>query len=652
MHRFATFRRCLFLLTIVLSGLALGVRAQTGKLSTTDKKAAKLFEEGRLYYMKGDLANAEQSFIKAVKIDPKFKEAYLLLGDLGADKKDLASAVANYKMAMEIDPKFFPRANYIIGNIEKKLGHFSEAEKYYRLYLEHADDTANFAETAKNMERVRVADRLMKNPVPFVPVNLGPNVNTDKAEYQPSVTADEQLIVFTRLVKTGSSPCASPDGHTEDFFYSNKSDKGWLPAQNMGRPLNTDCNEGAQALSPDGRYMFFTACHRQDGLGRCDIYWAKSEGKGWGIPENLGVPVNSKYWETQPSFSSDGRTLYFASNMPGGFGKSDLWKSELREDGTWTKPENLGPEINTPGDENSPFIHPDDQTLYFASDYHPGIGGIDLFYVRKDARGKFFRPVNLGYPINTLEDERSLSISTDGRTAYYASKNLEGYGDYDLYSFELYPEARPQEVTYMKGRVSDATTKKMLEAGFELIDLKTGEVVVKSTSDKVSGEFLVCIPANRDYALNVSKNGYLFHSENFSLREVKTVGEPFRKNVELTPIRVDVPVVLRNIFFETGSAELKSESRVELDKLVELLQKNPGMQIEISGHTDNVGGKEFNLKLSDNRAKSVSAYLVSKGIRAERLTTKGFGDSKPIDDNATEQGRANNRRTEFKVTHI
>lgn len=640
----------LLLPVLLLSGLS-SCKAQT-KLSTTDKKAAKLFEDGRMYYMKGDLQNAEQAFVKAVGIDPRFKEAYMLLGDIEADKGDLAASVANYKKAVEVDPEFFPKAHLIIGNIEKKLAHFEEAEKYYLQYLQYADDTMSFSDTRTNIIRVRTAAKLMRNPVPFVPKNLGPNINTPDAEYQPSVTADEQLIVFTRLIKTGPSVCASPDGRTEDFFYAGKNGKDWSMAQNMGRPLNTDCNEGAQALSPDGRYMFFTACHRQDGLGRCDLYWAKSEGKGWGIPDNLGVPVNSKHWETQPSFSSDGKTLYFASNMPGGLGKSDLWKSVLKDDGTWTIPENLGPKINTPGDENSPFIHPDDQTLYFASDFHPGMGGIDLFYARKNAQGKFESPINLGYPINTTEDERSLMISTDGRTAYYASKNLQGMGDYDLYSFDLYPEARPQPVTYMKGRVSDAQSKKMLEAQFELIDLKTGEVIVKSMSDKVSGEFLVCIPANRDYALNVSRNGYLFYSENFSLKESKTINEPVLKNVELTPIQKDVPVVLRNIFFETGSAELKPESRVELDKLVDLLKKNPSMKIEISGHTDNVGSKESNLKLSDNRAKSVSTYLTGKGIVADRLSTKGYGDSKPIDDNTTEQGRANNRRTEFKVTQI
>lgn len=639
-------------LLLAVFGASFSCRAQSGKLSTTDKKAEKQFEEGNLYYMKNDMNNAEQAFIRAVKIDPKFKEAYLMLADLYSDRANWTAASANYKKAVEIDPVFFPRAHYIIGNIERRLGNFEEAGKYYRSFLTYAKDTSLTTETRLNLERVKVAAELMKHPVPFTPVNLGAGVNTPTAEYQPSVSADEQLLVFTRMVKTGPSVCASADGKTEDFFYSVKSGADWAPALNMGRPLNTDCNEGAQALSPDGRYMFFTACHRPDGLGRCDIYWAKREGKGWSIPENLGVPVNSKYWETQPSFSSDGKTLYFASNMPGGFGKSDLWKSELQENGTWTKPVNLGKEINTPGDENSPFIHPDDHTLYFASDYHPGIGGIDLFYSRKDAEGRFTKPVNLGYPINTLEDERSLTISTDGRTAYYASKNLQGFGDYDLYSFELYPEARPLAVTYMKGRVSDASSQKMLEAGFELIDLKTGEVVVKSVSDKVSGEFLVCIPVNRDYALNVSKNGYLFHSENFALKESKSVNEPITKNVQLVPIRVDESVVLRNIFFETGSAELKPESTVELDKLVDLLKKNPTMKIEISGHTDNVGGKESNLKLSDNRARSVSGYLTKAGIPAERLTTKGYGDTKPIDDNGTEAGRANNRRTEFKVTNI
>lgn len=279
------------------------------------------------------------------------------------------------------------------------------------------------------------------------------------------------------------------------------------------------------------------------------------------------------------------------------------------------------------------------------------MGGFDLFYVRRNADGSWGGAVNMGVPLNTSADEYSLVVSADGKTGYYASNTLKGYGDYDLYSFEIEKSARPTYVTYMKGLVTDASSNIPLDANFELINLKTGKTVISSKSDPVSGEFIVSIPAGNDYALNVSKEGYLFHSENFSLTQ-SSEDEPYLKNVKLNIIRVNEEVVLRNIFFETGSAELKPESYVELDKLVELLTQNPKIKIEIAGHTDNVGAKDANMKLSDQRAKSVSNYLESKGILSSRLTNKGYGDTKPVDDNNTVEGRANNRRTEFKITGI
>ena len=502
------------------------------------------------------------------------------------------------------------------------------------------------AKAEKAIKNAEFAKEAIKNPVDFKPYNLGNLVNSDRYEYFPTLTTDEQTLIFTRRVAKKAEKYMTSSGDDEDFFMTKKRNGEWLPAINMGEPLNSAYREGAQCISPDGQYIYFTGCNRPDGKGLCDIYVAKKKGNSWSKPQNLGYPVNTGKWESQPSLSSDGKTLYFASDRGGGKGSIDIWKSVKNEDGTWSKPQNLS-EINTSQKEEAPFMHADGQTLYFASSGHPGMGGMDLFYTRLK-NGKFEKPVNLGYPLNTASDENTLTVGASGTTAYFASDREDGVGKLDIYGFELHPEARPNKVSYTLGMVYDADTKKPLEANFQLIDLATEEVVVKSHSDEVNGEFLVCLPPNRDYALNVSKEGYLFHSENFSLKTSKNA-EPYKLLIPLQDIAIDKPVVLKNVFFETAKYNLVDASKVELNKLLNFLNNNPSITIEVGGHTDNQGDKVSNQLLSENRAKSVMTYLITNGISEARISAKGYGDEKPIADNVTEEGRAKNRRTEFKI---
>ncbi|HAP01074.1 MAG TPA: hypothetical protein DCQ93_04025, partial [Bacteroidetes bacterium] len=342
------------------------------------------------------------------------------------------------------------------------------------------------------------------------------------------------------------------------------------------------------------------------------------------------------------------KTLYFASTRDGGFGGSDIWMTQKDSSGHWTNPVNVGKPINTYFDEQTPFIHPDGQTLYFSSYGHPGMGSADIFLSRKDANGKWSEPQNLGYPINTKDAEGSFYVSTDGKHAYFASDLKKQTDDYDLYYFNLPNELKPLPVNYLKGIITNAESGEKISADVQLIDLASGNVMNSFSSDPASGYYLISIPSGKNYALNVSKKGFLFHSENFSLAD-HNPSEPYELNIKLQPMKTGESVVLKNIFFETGSAELKKESTVELDKLISLLKENPTMKIEIGGHTDNVGSDNDNLALSENRAKSVYDYLIKVGVGAARLSFKGYGETKPIATNDTEEGRAQNRRTEFTV---
>ena len=500
------------------------------------------------------------------------------------------------------------------------------------------------------------AAEAITQPVPFEPKNLGAGVNSADPEYYPCITADDNTLIYTRRVKAPEIPVY---GMQEDFYVSQRGNDGTWQASKPVPVVNTRAfNEGAGTLSPDGRFIIFTKCSLEDGsyggelrgLGSCDLFISRRIGDRWTAPENLGTPVNSRNWETQPSLASDGRTLYYIRGMVAqdGIKSMDIFTCTFQDDGTWSKPEKLGDNVNTPYQEESVQIHPDGRTLYFSSNGHPGFGGLDIYVSRKQADGSWGKALNLGHPINSGADENSLLVSADGKVAYFASDRTGGFGDLDLYGFELYPEARPLPVSYIRGKVYDKTTKAPVEADVQLYDVADGKLATGAYSDPKTGEFLVCLPSGRTYALNAGAEGYLFFSQNYDVA-AGNPKEPITLDVPLSPLTAGSTIALRNIFFNTASYELLPASNAELDKLVLLLKNNPALRIELGGHTDNVGADAANLLLSDNRAKAVRDFVVAKGIDGARITAKGYGETVPVATNDTEEGRAANRRTEVKV---
>ena len=611
--------------------------AQKGMQYTSkSNKAIKHYEKATQYFDQRVNAEAENEAREALKADSNFVEVYMLLGDIAVDTRKLEAAIAAYSHALRINPDFFPNTFFTLGKLEMKAAKFADALAHFEKYLSYPRiNPDNRKATQVFIERCRFAKHAMENPVPFKPVNLGDSVNTKDAEYSPAISADDQTLYFTKQIN-----------RQEDIYFSEKKDGKWSMAKAVGPGINTEEQEGALCISADGQNMFFVGIHSFE---RPDIYMVKKIGSRWTKPVKMDAPVNTAAGESQPSISSDGKILYFCSNRAGGYGKIDIWKSYRNNDGSWSQPINLGPEINTAENDQSPFIHPDNHTFYFTSEGHTGMGGYDYFMSKLDDAGKPGKAVNLGYPVNSTLDERGLVVNASGTTAYYASETAGGKGKMDLYSFELYPEARPTAVSYMKGKVFDKSSKNPLDARFELIDLETNKTVTESFSDAENGEFLVCVAAGKNYALNVSRKGYLFYSENFALKDVKTAMDPLIMDVPLQAVKTGEHVILKNIFFETNSYELKNESHTELDKLSEFLTKNSLIKIEISGHTDNTGEKTHNLELSTNRAKSVYDYLILAGISAARLSYKGYGDTVPVYPNDSDIHKAANRRTEFSI---
>lgn len=625
--------------------------ANAQRYYSANKKAIAQYEKTIKYWLQGKTVQAIKGFEKTLEIAPDFIEANFMLGDIYIDTKDMEKAKKYYLNGVLTDSSYYTKGWYWLANIEMNDGNYDMAKQYFSIFLTLDKDNKDLQPLAnKGIKEAEFREYAIANPIPFTPQNMGKMINTPYDEYLPALTADEQTLVITRKEPRKSTTSAmTPE--EEDFYISTLDTNGnWTMAERVSEPLNSNDNEGAQCISQDGRFIVFTICG-EGGLGSCDLYWSKKIGDRWSKPRNLGAAVNSRYWDSQPSFSIDGKTLYFTSNRPGGKGGKDIWKTTLNENGRWNKAVNLGNSINTTQDETCPFIHYDDQTLYFASNGHIGMGGFDIFYSRKLNDTTWSMPTNIGYPINTSGEEMNLIVGASGNTAIFSSDKLDGYGGQDLYSFELYEDARPVPTTYMKGIVFDEKTNQRLAADFKIIDLENENEVVSATADPVTGSFLISLPVNKNYALNVSMDGYLFHSENIELLS-GTPDEPFLKNVGMKQLSVGESVVLKNVFFETNKYDLKDESRVELMKLHSFMQNNPAVSIEISGHTDNVGNDNDNQTLSENRAQAIYNFLIENGIEANRLSYKGYGETQPIDTNDTEEGRANNRRSEFKIKEI
>ncbi len=607
---------------------------------TNNKKASKLFGDALQAYTQFDGKKAVELLNKCTELDPQFVDAYMLLADIREGNEQFDEAIALYEKVIGLKPEFqIPYYKLAVSQLSN--GAYDKALENLNQYKNRNGKQIDPNKIERAFITASFGTQAVKNPVPYQPKNMGPGINSPLDEYFPGVTADAKTLIYTRL----------KSNRTEDFYISTRdANNNWQNSRNMGQPINSEQNEGTISLSSDGQYVFFTGCNWPEGEGSCDLYFSALDGTEWKEPRNLGFPVNTRAWESQPSISFDGKTLYFSSARPGGMGGMDIWMS-IYSKGRWSAPQNLGPEINTPGNEESPFIAKDDATLYFTSDFHPGMGGVDIFYTRKGSNGRWEKPTNIGYPINTNKDERCMAIGANGIDAYIASERAEGYGGLDLYEFELHTAARPLKTGYVQGNVFDAKSLKKLKARIELIDLATGKTIIESVSNKVTGAFLFCLQGNKDYALNVSADGYLFYSANFALKN-QSATEPLVLDVPLTPIIVGEKVVLNNVFFEVDKFDLKEESKVELDKLVTFLKNNATVGIELGGHTDNTGVKQKNIDLSTNRAKAVYTYLINNGIATNRLSFKGYADTQPVADNKTETGRKLNRRTEFKVVKL
>jgi len=624
------------LLVLIMLFFNISMNAQTSK------KVDDLYAGAKKQFETKDYQGTIKTCNQILSAEPGFKDAHLLLADVYGKLDSVDLEIFHLNKAGEIGREW--EVVFRLGEAHFKKADYSEALRYYNIYSDYKyiDEKRQFLLACK-IASCRFTIHPEYNTVDLMQPN-GRNSKTE--EYWPVTSADKKVLIFNRMVKN------QKQGQQEYFLTEGYDTVRW----DISKPLtdmNVIDNQGIQKITDSLKIMFFTACNREDGFGDCDIYFIKFENGKWSSPVNAGKPLNSEFWEAFPSFSADNRFLYFSSDRTGGVGKKDIWKAELlgfSDEGLprWKEPVNLGNIINTNGNEISPVLHPKKQHIYFISDTHAGMGGFDLFEAEIDLAGNVRNLQNLGYPINTINDDPGLNISSIAGSAYFTSSRISDKG-LEIFAFNLDSGLVTTPVSYVKIKVTDLITKlsKPANVKVENQSVKSDRVKTQQTNEK--GETMFCLQLNRNYVLSISEPGYLFYSTNLKPVEKNSIDRPEVMEIRLQPIEIGAEVQLYNIYYETDSFRILPQSEPELQNLVTFLKNNGQLKIEIQGHTDSSGSAQANQVLSERRAKSVVDYLTGKGIQANRLKWAGYGDKVPIATNETPEGRTLNRRTTIKI---
>jgi outer membrane protein OmpA-like peptidoglycan-associated protein len=636
----------IFILFILLCAGIVHAQNISG-IDLLSEKMKSRYETAKKESRAGKYASSLKLYEEILEKYPAFTAARIRKASVLQHLKRYESAVSEYITAISEDPDFDPEMYFSFALLYQEMKQYGKAsEQFEQFLLREKDNNDRILKARQFKEITDFRHYAMSNPVEYKPEKLEGGINTKYSEYTPSISLDGNTIVFTR--RTGGQ---------EDLYMSTKINGTFSEAFALDE-LNTHRNEGAHCISSDGKTLIFTACDRTDSYGGCDLYYSVNENGKWSRPFNMGKRVNTPAYDSQPCLTADGRTLYFSSNRTGGLGGKDIWVTHLDEENRWSVPVNVGPAINSEGNDETPFIHADGMTLYFRSDGRLGMGGYDIYFSRLDTLSDAWTDaVNIGYPINSERSEGGLIISMDGATAYFAS-DMEYIDDdpkanLDIYSFNLPAGVRPMKATFVRGLIRDKSSELPLVASISIIDLSSNKTLYKSLSD-INGTFISGMAAGKNYACIVEKNGYLLYSKHFDLTDIPS-DQYYELDIRLQALTLaqDVhsnqAVVLENIFFDSGTATLKPESTAEINKLADFMQKHPTTKIRIIGHTDNVGNEYDNKLLSENRAKAVMNALLLKGVDQTRLDFQGLGESSPVDSNETEAGRKRNRRTEFVI---
>ncbi|NLY21921.1 MAG: OmpA family protein [Bacteroidales bacterium] len=587
------------------------------------------------------------------KVEYPIVNYYLALTYIYKPDNNFTLAEQYLKKVIDACPDEIPEAYFHLGKLAYTTNQKCDAINYFKKFLTYQGDFDTlFTEAKMLMKWSEEICELINNPVPFNP-KIVKGISSQLDDYLVSLSPDNEIAYYTRKTKDYQiSGYKSEPAFQEKFYYSYRiADNVFDNGKEMPYPFNRNENEGGATITGNNKELIYTVCKMVTSPRQyynCDLYSSKNIKGYWTDIVPLERVNRPDTWESMPSVTADGKELYFVSNRPGGVGGYDIYKSFKDENGEWSEPINVGEPINTPGDEKSPFIHTDTRTLYFSSNGHPGMGGYDIYYVKLNDNNEKPEVKNIGYPINTENDEMGFIVSIDGKYGYFSSNNIknESIGGMDFYYFPLYNEAKPEEVILIKGNLKSDDTTKPIKATVQIKSMESKHITFIPVDE--DGDYVASLLKNEDYLLTIKGEDIVYQSTYVAAKDSITA-PVIKLEMEVQPIEVGKHYRLHNIYFAFNSADILANSQKVLDEFIVFLNDHPTLQIGIEGHTDNVGSDEFNLILSENRAKAVYNYLVNNGIDANRLQYKGFGESSPIATNDTEEGRAMNRRTEFVI---
>lgn len=620
-----------------------------GEIYKPKKRAKKTFDLAVQAYIQKDEPLALDYALQSIKKDSLYFEAWMLHAQLSERQRDYQSAANSMTTAMKIRPNARTKYGETWCRILHRSGQYAEAVQVLNSLVKSDELDRDFQLLEAS---VRFSAEAILHPKPVNAELLKGNVNTDYAEYYPSIFISGDRMIFTRqMVDNGRFQ------GQEDFFGANKVNGNWIESGPI-QGVNTSGNEGAPSVRGDGRRLVFTACETlgngyglREGKGSCDLFEAEwnPATQRYDQGQNLAI-LNTSFWESQPCLSADGNQIYFvrAKRNQEGLTVQNIYHSTRNESGEWNAARRLPSTINTIGKEENPVLHPDGKTLYFSSDGHPGLGGLDLFVSRMDSLGSWTTPVNLGFPVNSNADENSLQVFPDGKKALFASDREES-GNLDLYEFDLPLVAQANPVFDWSGRVFDASTGDPVKAEVLVYD-DNGLLLCTMNSDEMDGMFSLPIVERKALTLEVNHPNYLFYHENLRIdnQDFNGSSPAHALEIPLSQLEIGTVLLLRDVQFETNSAVLDEVFQPELDQLVATMAAS-NIRIRIIGHTDNSGTKTFNQALSENRASSVADFLLQNGIKQSRMETSGRGADSPIASNDSETGRSSNRRTEIVI---
>lgn len=619
--------------------------------SIIDSKAIKLHQEGDELVQKRQYDEAILKYQASIQREAGFLESYLKLGRvlltkgepeeaLAISGKGEARAARSAKATNQLKGEF----HWLNLHCNLAIGDFNQAISQFRMADNLLDGsfkkTIDYRET--NLQ-INFLDKQFEKVLSIEKEILPDPLNQFKLQYFPVLTADSKKIIFVK--RDGLQ-----NHEHEDIFvsYYSEEDSIWSKPVGISNNINTNYNEGTCTISADGNILIFSSCETPDSLGDCDLYIAYKINDTWQRPVNMGKNVNSRFWDSQPSLSADGRIMFFSSNRRGGYGGNDIYYTLRMPDGSWSEAINLGSKINTPKDEVSPFIYFNNEILFFASKGHRGFGGMDLF-VSRVVKGEFTEPENLGYPINDHLDQYSLFITAQRDFAYYTESTYLGnrVERSFIYRFEFPKEiALGERLVVTQGKVLNGKTGEPIDARLSLVSLSNDSTLYEFRSDGKTGDFMMLYPDKSFSGLYVEKKGYLPKIYNVEKDNLKNQDNLL---VTLIPIASGEEFVFENIFFDFDKDELKPESMSSLKRLLTFLEENPKVSINIIGHTDNVGNASYNEILSKRRAESVRDYLLKSGINDQRVAAIGKGQGEPMVPNDSAENRALNRRITVSI---